>query len=98
MEDFDWEVINFKCDLDEILLHSEDLIFFVPTIICQLIINKQGSDSCKGDGKQKSHNDKNPGGGKNAELNNAVTRSMQTGSFALTKAMPRSLESTLTPS
>ena len=42
MEALDWEAINFECDLDKILLHSEDLIISIPAIIHKLI-NNQGN-------------------------------------------------------
>jgi DNA-binding XRE family transcriptional regulator len=72
MEALDWKVIDFECNLDKILLHSKDLIISVPTLICKLIDN-QGNDGSKDDGKCKSFNDKNTGGGKNPRLNNAIT-------------------------
>ena len=54
MEALDWEAIDFECDLDKILLHSKDLIVSIPTIIHQLI-DKQGNNGGKDDGKCKSH-------------------------------------------
>ena len=72
MDDIDWEVINFKNDMDKIILHSKDLIILVPVVICNLIetTNMNGG---KDDGKQKSGDDKTSGGGKNPKLHHATT-------------------------